>query len=96
MASGPLPGEVWVQVSDGRYQASWGASKINGAGKGWPFIVTSLTHERVNYTTASREGQVSSWVQTDEAWEWHSHFQRLWPTVPTWDELRAAGAVSDG
>jgi hypothetical protein len=88
---GPLPGEVWIQTSDGKFEASWGPSTISGEGVGHPFIVTSLTVSRIYYAAAGNEGTKTSWIVIDSGWEWLEHFERLWPRVPSWEELREAG-----
>ncbi len=87
MADLPQPGEVWICTEPRYGPKNWESIDVQG-----PFIVTYLSNGRVGYTQASNGPEArQSWVVVSATWNWHEHMTRLWPPVPSWDELEREG-----
>jgi hypothetical protein len=85
----PQPGEAWVCVNNLYTNAYGNQDYIYGAGRDNPFIVLWLSVGRIGFVCArdGAEPHTGTYPRVDRGWKWLDHFERIWPSVPSWAEL---------
>lgn len=92
MGTEPQPGEVWI-VTERRYgRESW---QVIGGLRDTPFVVSTLTPGRIVVQQVADNGKVREEAFIRGTWDWHKHATRIWPPVPSWDELESENRVTD-
>lgn len=83
----PEPGEVWI-VSEPKYGTeTWHTIPYADL----PFIVTYVSASFIGFVRAGAGPEPFVHQFQRGLWEWHAHCTRLWPPVPSWEELAAVG-----
>lgn len=85
MSVTPDPGEVWMVAEKQYGDESWKA--IHELNVNVPFIVTYLTACRIGFVTYGNDTQPLIGTFQRGQFEWGKQMVRIFPPVPTWDEL---------
>ena len=86
----PEPGEVWIVTEPQYGPESWHRIALANT----PFIVTYVSRGQIGFVYADDGPTGKSHQFQRGLWEWHAHCTRLWPPVPSWDELAASGRTA--
>jgi len=81
----PQPGEVWVITEPHFGPESW--DRIHDYG---PFVVTYIAASYIGFVTSGPDVEPKIGHYPRGQWDWLKHATRIWPPLPTWEELEAA------
>lgn len=89
---GPQPGEIWL-VTENEYPnetRGYGPHRILWDHTERPLLILAVTTGFIWYAQDDGNGETKREQLPRGAFPWHEHLVRIWPVVPSWEEVQRA------